>query len=128
MTGNFGHFFVYAPDDKVEAREYGIARFGMEVQRLTDVLEKHLSTRTYLVGEEYTLADILIFPWFWQLRTGYKHASGIAAAGFLSVDKYVHVNAWADRIYARPAVQRGIQVCSAGVGKPCLVKKDEEAK
>ncbi|KNC75048.1 hypothetical protein SARC_12418 [Sphaeroforma arctica JP610] len=43
MTGNFGHFMVYAPADKGAARDYGVARYGMEVQRLSDVLEKHLA-------------------------------------------------------------------------------------
>jgi hypothetical protein len=42
----------------------------MEVMRLTDVLEKHLATRTYLVNEEYSIADMVCYPWFQQLRTG----------------------------------------------------------
>jgi GST-like protein len=62
--------------DKIEARDYGVARYGMEVQRLCSVLENHLTTRTYMVGEEYSIADIAIFPWFQQLRTGYHHSSG----------------------------------------------------
>jgi GST-like protein len=54
MTGNFGHFFCYAPADKGAARDYGVARYGMEVMRLTDVLDKHLATRTYLVGKNHS--------------------------------------------------------------------------
>ncbi|KAJ3337600.1 hypothetical protein HDU93_000796 [Gonapodya sp. JEL0774] len=55
---------VYAPADKVEARNYGVARYGMEVLRLCDVLEHHLADgRTYLLGDEYSIADIMIFPW-----------------------------------------------------------------
>lgn len=109
----FGHFFVYAPDDKIETRDYGVARYGMEVQRLCSVLENHLATRTYMVGEEYTIADIAIFPWFQQLRTGYHHSTGVTAANFLSIiENYPNVNAWADRILERPAVQRGMTVCS----------------
>ncbi len=126
ITGNFGHFFVYAPADKVEARNYGVARYGMDTQRLCDVLEKHLAAKgtDYVVGNDYTIADIMCFPWFNQLRTGYKHASGVAAADFLSVDKYTHCNKWADRILAREAVKRGLQVCSFnGVAKPWLEKK-----
>jgi GST-like protein len=80
MTGNFGHFMVYAPDDKVEARNYGVMRYGMETQRLCSVLENHLATRQYMVGEEYSIADIAIFPWFQQLRTGLLERSH--AAGF----------------------------------------------
>jgi len=123
MTGNFGHFFVYAPADKVEARNYGVSRYGMEVQRLCDVLDKHLEGRQYVVGDHYTLADVLLFPWFHQLRVGYKHSSGIAAKEFLGVDRYKNVNAWADRIFERPAVKRGITVCSNGLGKPWLENK-----
>jgi GST-like protein len=123
MTGQFGHFMVYAPPDKKDARDYGVARYGMEVQRLCSVLENHLATRKYMVGEEYTIADMAIFPWFNHLRVGYKHPSGIGAADFLSVSQYVNVNAWADRIAARPAVKRGITVCSGGKGKPWLQSK-----
>lgn len=124
MTGNFGHFFVYAPADKVDARDYGVARYGMEVMRLNDVLDKHLATRTYLVGEEYTIADMACFAWFNQMKN-YKHSNGITAAVYLGMDRYTHANAWADRIAARPAVQRGLQVCSfGGVGKPWLVTEN----
>ncbi len=66
MTGNFGHFFVYAPADKLDAREYGVTRYGMEAQRLCSVLDLHLASRTYMVGEEYSVADICCFPWFQQ--------------------------------------------------------------
>jgi GST-like protein len=123
MTGQFGHFMVYAPPDKKEARDYGVARYGMEVQRLCSVLENHLATRKYMVGEEYTIADMAIFPWFNQLRVGYNHPSGIGAKEFLTVSQYVNANAWADRIAVRPAVIRGITVCSAGKGKPWLESK-----
>ena len=98
----------------------------METQRLCSVLDKHLVSRTYLVGEDYTVADILVFPWFHQLRVGYKHSSsGIAAADFLSVSQYENANRWADSILARPAVARGITVCSYATmeGKPWLTKK-----
>jgi len=120
ITGNFGHFMVYAPPDKKDARNYGVARYGMEVQRLCSVLEHHLSTRKYMVGDEYTIADIAIFPWFNQIRTGYKHNSGIAALDFLSVSQYKHINEWADRILDRPAVKRGITVYSGIKVKPWL--------
>eukprot|EP00457_Paulinella_chromatophora_P011725 gb/GEZN01011881.1/.p1 GENE.gb/GEZN01011881.1/~~gb/GEZN01011881.1/.p1 ORF type:complete len:322 (-),score=23.71 gb/GEZN01011881.1/:123-1088(-) len=121
MAGNFGHFFVYAPADAVAARNYGVARYGMETQRMLDVLDKHLDNKQYMVGEAYSIADMICFPWFHQIRTGYKHSSGIAAAGFLNVSQYRNANAWADRIVARPAVQRGITVCSwSGGSKPWL--------
>ena len=155
MTGNFGHFFVYAPNDKCETRSYGMcpigtcisvvfphfdlsitslfvhigaARYGMEVQRLCHVLDTHLSTRTYIVGDEYTIADIVCYPWFAQIRppngkgSGYPHSSGIAAADFLSTEQYKHLNTWADRVAQRQAVNRGMQVCPFGgkIGKPWL--------
>lgn len=119
--GNFGHFFVYAPPDKLEARDYGVARYGMETQRLCSVLENHLKStpstganphRSYMVGEEYSIADMAIFPWFNQLRTGYNHPSGVSAAEFLSINKnYPHAVEWAERIWEREAVQRGMSVC-----------------
>ena len=71
ITGNFGHFFVYAPADKVEARDYGVARYGMDTLRLTDVLEKHLEGKQYMLGDDYSVVDMICFPWFHQLRTGY---------------------------------------------------------
>eukprot|EP00600_Ochromonadales_sp_CCMP1393_P008759 CAMPEP_0174970958 /NCGR_PEP_ID=MMETSP0004_2-20121128/9711_1 /TAXON_ID=420556 /ORGANISM="Ochromonas sp., Strain CCMP1393" /LENGTH=295 /DNA_ID=CAMNT_0016220825 /DNA_START=47 /DNA_END=934 /DNA_ORIENTATION=- len=118
MTGQFGHFFVYAPLEKVETRNYGVARYGMEVQRMCDVLDKHLATRTFLVGEEYTIADIMCFPWFNHLMTGYIHSSGITAKDFLKVEKYTHAVAWWQRINERPAVVRGLQVCKGGSAHP----------
>lgn len=135
MTGNFGHFFVYAPTEEVAARNYGVARYGMEVQRLCSVLERHLAgfgdfrgnhgqvrgPRTWLVGESYTIADIACFGWAHMLwGRGYNRPGQPDAKDFLGMsEKYVHVKAWVDRIAARPAVQRGIRVCH-GVPKPWL--------
>ncbi|KAI9030221.1 glutathione S-transferase [Hyaloraphidium curvatum] len=135
MSGQFGHFFVYAPPEKHETRAYGSARYGMEVQRLCDMLDKHLSgslpgskgPRKYLVGEEYTVADIMVLPWALQIKLGYKHeAAGFGAREFLSFDRYEHLNAWIERIKERPAVKRGLRVCNySGVPKPWL---NEEGK
>lgn len=134
--GNFGHFFVYAPPDKKEARDYGVARYGMEVQRLCSVLENHIksspvdgakSHRTYIVGEEYSIADMAIFPWFHQLRTGYIHPSGISASEFLSIEKnYPYTVDWADKIWQRDAVQRGMSVCrfDTSITKPWIQKQE----
>lgn len=124
IFGNFGHFFVYAPDNV--DRDYGVLRFGMEVKRLCHVIETHLEGKTYLVGEQYTLADIINFPWFHALRTGYKHKNGNDANNFLDfVQDYPNIQAWIDRIAARPAVQRGLQVNGfTGPAKPWLVAND----
>jgi len=124
MCGQFGHFMVYAPADKLETRDYGVARYGMEVQRLCSVLDQHLKNRTYLVGEEYTVADMINFTWFNQLGVGYKHSSGVAAKDFLNLDQYTHAKKWAENIGARQAVQRGLTVCSGGKGKPWLEEKN----
>ncbi len=112
MTGQFGHFFVYAPANQLQTRDYGTSRYGMEVQRLCDVLDKALADRDFLLGEAYSLADIMIYPWFAQVMNGYIHTSGVRAAEFLSVDRYTHAQRWAHSIGQRPAVQRGMQVCS----------------
>lgn len=94
---------------------------GMEVQRLCSVLDQHLAKNDFLAGDEYSIADMAVFPWFHQLLTGYKHSCGVAAADFLSIDKYRNAVSWAEKIKARPAVQRGLQVCHInGQGKPWL--------
>jgi len=128
ITGNFGHFMVYAPDDKGKARDYGATRYGMEVQRLCSVLENHLSDgRTYICGNDYTIADMAILPWFQQIRNeqGYKHPNGVNARDFLTTSQYVNACKWADRLLERPQVQRGMIVCR-GKGKPWL--EDEKFK
>jgi len=125
MTGNFGHFYVYAPSEKGPARSYGAARYGMEVQRLCSVLDMHLSDgRKFLCGGEYTIADMMCLPWFQQIRDakGYKHPNtGVNAQMFLGIgpQKYPHACKWADRLMKRPQVQRGMLVCRK-YGKPWL--------
>jgi GST-like protein len=63
---------VYAPDNKGQARDYGIGRYGMEVQRLFSVMDLHLkeNNKSYMVGNEYSVADIMLYPWVQQMRTG----------------------------------------------------------
>eukprot|EP00949_MAST-11_sp_MAST-11-sp1_P004408 g4408.t1 len=123
MSGNFGHFFVYAPAHAVDARDYGVARYGMEVQRLCSVLDHHLDGRRYICNDFYSIADMIILPWFEVLRKkGYTHHNGIGAATFLDMGQYTHINAWADRLLERPAVQRGLVVCR-GAPKPWLSRE-----
>jgi GST-like protein len=111
MTGNYGHFMVYAPAEAGEARDYGVARYGMEVQRLCSVLDSALEGKEYLVGGEYTIADMACFPWFQTLRgKGYNRPRQPDTFDFLSVAQYTNLVAWADRILARPAVFRGMRV------------------
>lgn len=136
ITGNFGHFMVYAPAGACAARDYGVARYGMDTQRLLDVLERHLAgygdfqggsgmrgegAREYLVGDQYTVADMACYPWVAMLiGTGYDREGQARSFDFLSVEKYSNVMSWADRLKTRPQVQRGCTVCSGGKGKPWL--------
>lgn len=110
MCGNLGHFFMYAPPTALEARNYGAARYGMEVKRLCHILDTHLQGREYIVGEEYSIADIVIYPWINQLLVGYKQSNGVSARTFLSMDQYPNLLNWAELIAARPGVKRGMAV------------------
>lgn len=102
LGGGFGHFYAYAPT-KIE---YAIDRFAMEVKRQLDVLDRRLEKSEYLAGENYTIADIAVFPWYGGLVKGLFYG----AAEFLSVQDYTHVQRWADTILSRPAVKRGRMV------------------
>lgn len=102
LGGGFGHFYAYAP----EKWEYPINRFAMEVKRQLDVLDRQLATRRFIAGDDYTIADIAIYPWYGRLVEG----GAYDAAEFLSVHEYAHVLRWAAEVAARPAVQRGKRV------------------
>lgn len=102
LGGGFGHFYNYAPI-KIE---YSINRFAMEVKRQLDVLDRHLAENQYICGDEYSIADIAIWPWHGNLvlNTLYE------AAEFLDAASYEHLNRWTQEIKQRPAVQRGRMV------------------
>lgn len=102
IGGGFGHFYAYAP----EKLEYPINRYAMEVKRLLDVLNRHLSNHRYLCGDEYTIADIANYAWYGALVAHNIYE----AAEFLDVRAYTHVLRWVKDIEARPAVQRGRRV------------------
>jgi GST-like protein len=102
LGGGFGHFYAYAPT-KIE---YAIDRFAMETKRLLDVLDRHLAQNEFAAGDEYTIADMALWPWFGSLVKGWAYE----AAEFLSVQEYRHVQRWADLIGARAAVRRGRMV------------------
>ncbi len=102
LGGGFGHFYHYAP----EKYQYPIDRFTMEVKRQLDVLDRNLAQRQYMAGDDYSIADIAIYPWYGALVKGEAYD----AAEFLSAHEYQHVQRWADEISARPAVQRGRKV------------------
>ena len=102
LGGGFGHFYAYAP----ERLEYPINRFTMEVKRQLDVLDRNLAEREYICGDEYTIADIAIHPWYGALAMGMLYGSG----EFLDVGSYKNVQRWTKALQERPAVKRGQRV------------------
>ena len=102
LGGGFGHFYAYAP----EKYEYPINRYTMEVKRQLDVLDRQLADNQYIAGDEYTIADMAIWPWYGSLvkNTVYE------AAEFLEAHTYTNILSWTDELAKRPAVQRGRMV------------------
>ena len=102
LGGGFGHFYAYAP----EKYEYAINRYTMEVKRQLDVLDQHLADKPFMCGSDYTIADMMIWPWYGGLVLYNLYQ----AAEFLDTASYTHVNRWANEIQARPTVKRGEMV------------------
>jgi GST-like protein len=102
LGGGFGHFFAYAPT-KIE---YAIDRFAMEVKRQLDVLDHRLADHEYLAGDQYTIADIAVWPWYGALAQGLLYGAG----EFLDVQTYTNVLRWTAAIAKRPAARRGRMV------------------
>ncbi len=102
LGGGFGHFYAYAPSKM----EYPINRFAMEAKRQLDVLNQRLAEQRFLAGDDYSIADIAVWPWYGALAKGQVYEAG----EFLSVHEYTHVIRWADEIAARPAAKRGRMV------------------
>jgi len=102
LGGGFGHFYAYAPSKM----QYPIDRFTMEVKRQLDVLDRHLSAHQFMAGDEYSIADIAIWPWYGALVKNMIYD----AAEFLDAGSYTHVQRGAEEIWQRPAVQRGRRV------------------
>ncbi|GLS24026.1 thiol:disulfide oxidoreductase [Labrys miyagiensis] len=102
LGGGFGHFYAYAPTKN----EYAIDRFAMEVKRQLDVLDRRLAEVAYLAGNDYTVADMAVWPWYGGLAKGWQYGAG----EFLDVQSYENVQRWAETIFQRPTVQRGRMV------------------
>lgn len=103
VGGGFGHFYAYAP----EPIEYAINRYTMETKRQLDVLDQHLANHDYIAANEYSVADMVIYPWYGWLVLGKLYVTdSYDAATFLGVDNYLNVQKWAKRIAARDAVQQ----------------------
>lgn len=103
VGGGFGHFFAYAP----EKYEYPINRYAMETKRQLDVLDRRLAEVPFVAGQEYSIADMAIWPWYGNMVLGRSYAN---SAEFLDVGIYKNLKRWADVINARPAVKRGRMV------------------
>ena len=99
LGGGFGHFYAYAP----EKFEYAINRFSMEAKRQLDVLDRNLAEHQFMAGDHYSIADMATAPWYGALVKGLLYN----AATFMDVSSYKNVIRWADKVYARPAFQRG---------------------
>jgi len=102
LGGGFGHFYAYAP----EKFEYPINRYTMEVKRQLDVLNRNLAERRFLIGDEYTIADMATYPWYGGLVLHDLYEAEV----FLEAKSYTNVVRWATEIQERPAVQRGRRV------------------
>lgn len=101
VGGGLGHFYAYAPI-KIE---YAINRYAMEAKRQLHLLDTHLATHHYIIGDEYSIADMAIWSWYGALMNEIY-----GAQEFLSVHEYTNMRRWTDEIGARPAVQRGRMV------------------
>ena len=102
LGGGFGHFYAYAP----EKYEYPINRYAMEVKRQMDVLDRHLESHEYFSGDEYSIADMAIFPWYGGMARGVLYDAG----EFLQVKDYKNLQRWTKQVNDRPAVKRGMMV------------------
>lgn len=99
LGGGFGHFYAYAP----EKYQYPIDRYTMEIKRQLDVLDQQLAKNKFIAGDEYTIADMAIWPWYGALVNNEVYE----AAEFIEAHTYKNVLRWADEIAQRPAVKRG---------------------
>ena len=98
VGGGFGHFYAYAPF-KIE---YAINRYAMETKRQLHVLDTQLAKTEFVAGDDYTIADMAIYPWYGGIVNG-----AYSAGEFLSVNEYIHIRRWMDKLEARPGVRRG---------------------
>lgn len=100
MFGQLGFFHKFAGKDIEDPRPK--ERYINEAKRLLGVLERHLEGKSWMMGEEYTIADIAIFPWVNTLRTFYE------ASDLVELERYPSVIATLEQFLARPAVQAGL--------------------
>jgi GST-like protein len=119
MFGQWNHFGAYAK----EKLPYAIERYTNEVARLTRVLNKRLEETHWLAGDEYSMADIITFPW---IRTAMDSSPRFAGRGTIDLNDYPGVKRWYEEMAARPAVQRGVAVLSDGPGQKPITDAERE--
>ena len=118
LGGGFGHFYAYAP---VKIK-YAIDRFTMEVKRQLDVLDRHLAKNKYMAGDEYSIADMAIWPWYGAVLAN----AAYDAAEFIEAHTYKNVGRWSKRVAKREAVKRGRMVNRAfGDPKMQLIERHD---
>ncbi len=119
MFGQWNHFGAYAP----EKVPYAIARYTNESKRLTRVLNNRLGETRWLAGDEYSMADIITFPW---LHTGCQKSPRFDERGYINLDEYPNVKRWYDEIAARPAVQRGLALLTEVREQKAITEAERE--
>ncbi len=119
MFGQWNHFGAYAP----ERIPYAIERYGNEVKRLTRVLNTRLGETPWLAGDEYSMADIITFPW---LHTASDPSPRFDRRGYIELGEFPHVKRWFDAIAARPAVQRGLDVLASAREQRAITDTERE--
>lgn len=114
-TGENGHFRRLGPEQGDQS--YAIRRFGDEVHRLYGVLNNRLYDRRYIAGDEYTIADMISYPWTvnWQ-------GQGV------DIEEFKYFKRWFEEVGARPAVQRGMAVTAGITEDPASLSPEEQAR
>ena len=102
MFGQVGYFHKF--DGKEIADKRPLHRYADESRRLLKLLDERLEGRTWVMGEEYTIADISLLGWVRNLIDFYE------AGDLVEYDRMKAVQAWLERGLARPAVQRGLAI------------------
>ena len=120
LGGGFGHFYVYAPV-KIQ---YAIDRYAMETKRQYDVLDRHFAEHRYAAGDEYSIADMAIWPWYGAVALGQGYTG---ASEFLALRDYKNVMRWTEEVGSRPAVQRGRRVNRKPENDPSFIRERHSA-